>query len=79
MTCCQTSTQGRTRKWLDDFTPMLGVSSWKLNAIQPKLTETLTKFRNKDKCYEYHEDFGHTTLNAENSKMPTMSWLIRGN
>ena len=29
---------------------------------RPKPIETSTKFRNKNKYYDYHEDFRHTTF-----------------
>ena len=42
-----------------------------------KPIETLANFKNKNKYYEYHEDFRHKT-SFENTKGPSISWLIRG-
>jgi len=35
---------------------------------RPKPTETLAKFRNKDKYCEYHEDYGCTTFECHELK-----------
>ena len=44
-----------------------------------KPNETLTKFRNKNKYYDYHEDFGHITFERRKLKRGLHELADRGN
>jgi len=77
----QTTAQGRTRRGLDVFTATLNIPmDIKGNPMlrQLKPNKTLVKFENKNKYYEYHENFGYKTSECRELKRALMSWPTRG-